>query len=72
MHSTLETLVYNCFMSRIKEKKAFHVVTLIIIWRMRNEVEFKRTSNSASKVIEEVKTLGFLWIKNRSKEASIT
>ncbi|MFS7941688.1 hypothetical protein Hanom_Chr06g00479171 [Helianthus anomalus] len=55
--------------------KAFHAIVLIAswcIWNMRNDVIFKRKEVSLSKVIEDTKTLGFLWVKGRSRDGEIT
>ncbi|XP_022042128.1 uncharacterized protein LOC110944789 [Helianthus annuus] len=58
-----------------KKKKALNAIFLVTvwsIWKARNEVLFRSTQPSVSKVLEEVKALAFLWVKNRSKEASMT
>ncbi|KAJ0511624.1 putative RNA-directed DNA polymerase [Helianthus annuus] len=52
-----------------KKKLVFNAIAQVVIWsvwRMRNEVLFGQASPSVSKVVEEVKSLTFLWIKNRS------
>ncbi|KAJ0558404.1 putative reverse transcriptase zinc-binding domain-containing protein [Helianthus annuus] len=49
----------------------FHIV-IWCIWKTRNEVIFRNSQPNVIKVLEEVKSLGYLWVKNRSRETSIT
>ncbi|KAF5763306.1 hypothetical protein HanXRQr2_Chr15g0678731 [Helianthus annuus] len=42
------------------------------IWKMRNESLFSQKAPSIAKVVEEVKTLGFLRIRNRSRTLTMT
>ncbi|XP_035839068.1 uncharacterized protein LOC118486612 [Helianthus annuus] len=42
------------------------------IWRMRNEVIFRQGSPNTVKVLEEIKAMAYLWVKNRSKEAQFS
>ncbi|MFS7922183.1 hypothetical protein Hanom_Chr03g00245931 [Helianthus anomalus] len=56
-------------------KKALYAIVLVAIWciwRMRNEVTFGQLSPSTTKVLDEVKSMGFLWVKNRSEEVTLT
>ncbi|XP_022027924.1 uncharacterized protein LOC110929112 isoform X1 [Helianthus annuus] len=58
-----------------KKRKAIHAIVLVVIWciwRMRNEIVFNHLQPEFIKVLEEAKSLSYLWIKNRSKVASIT
>ncbi|XP_021984710.1 uncharacterized protein LOC110880495 [Helianthus annuus] len=58
-----------------KRKKATHALVLIVgwcIWKTRNETMYNNGILNVLKVLEEVKSLGFLWVKNRSKEAFLT
>ncbi|KAJ0887458.1 hypothetical protein HanRHA438_Chr09g0391051 [Helianthus annuus] len=59
---------------RGKRKKAIHAIILVIwcIWRRRNESMFRSASPDPIKVLDEVKSMAYLWLKNRLKEASIT
>ncbi|MFS7976006.1 hypothetical protein Hanom_Chr10g00887441 [Helianthus anomalus] len=54
-----------------KRKKALYAVILVgfwCIWKTRNEAVFGQGSPSITKVLDEVKSLAYLWVKNRSKE----
>ncbi|KAJ0442138.1 putative reverse transcriptase zinc-binding domain-containing protein [Helianthus annuus] len=58
-----------------KKRKAIHAIVLVTfwgIWKSRNEVIFRQGSPSIVKVLEEIKAMAFLWVKNRSKEAQLT
>ncbi|XP_035837150.1 uncharacterized protein LOC118485040 [Helianthus annuus] len=58
-----------------KRKKAIHAIVLVTfwgIWRMRNEVTFRQGSPNTVKVLEEIKAMAYLWVKNRSKEAQLS
>ncbi|MFS8005457.1 hypothetical protein Hanom_Chr13g01237551 [Helianthus anomalus] len=50
------------------------IVHIVIwcIWKTRNEVMFNNAQPIMVKVPEEVKSLGFLWVKNRSKEVNFS
>ncbi|KAJ0469888.1 putative reverse transcriptase zinc-binding domain-containing protein [Helianthus annuus] len=55
-----------------KKRKAFHAISLTTIWsiwRTRNEMVYSGRPASIAKVIEEVKTMSFNWIKYRSKSS---
>ncbi|KAJ0836665.1 putative reverse transcriptase zinc-binding domain-containing protein [Helianthus annuus] len=50
-------------------KKAMYVIlttTCWMIWKTRNELIFKGTNSSVSKIIGEVKACSFLWIRSRA------
>ncbi|KAL8217461.1 hypothetical protein R6Q57_020834, partial [Mikania cordata] len=52
------------------KKHLIHAVIIIgvwCIWKTRNEVIFNGSTPSIGRIVEEVKSMGFLWIKNRSK-----
>ncbi|XP_076944940.1 uncharacterized protein LOC143615794 [Bidens hawaiensis] len=54
--------------------KAFHAVCLVTIWciwKKRNDVVKKGGQVHPRSLIEEVKPLGFLWIRNRSKRRGL-
>ncbi|KAJ0471979.1 hypothetical protein HanOQP8_Chr15g0561131 [Helianthus annuus] len=58
-----------------KKKKVLNVVFITVfrsIWKMRNESLFSQKAPSIAKVVEEVKTLGFLRIRNRSRTLTMT
>ncbi|XP_076930898.1 uncharacterized protein LOC143595865 [Bidens hawaiensis] len=52
-----------------RKAKAFHavcMVTLWCLWKVRNDMVFGGLKISARSVVDEVKALSFLWVKNRS------
>ncbi|KAL8232773.1 hypothetical protein R6Q57_002551, partial [Mikania cordata] len=56
-----------------KWKKMVHAVcvtTLWCIWRHRNKIVFKSQSSSNNNLLEEIRTLSFLWVKKRAKLGS--
>ncbi|KAJ0477029.1 putative RNA-directed DNA polymerase [Helianthus annuus] len=55
--------------SRMK-RKALHAVVLVSIWclwKARNELVFRQTNPNTIKLLEEIKAMAFLWVKNRAK-----
>ncbi|KAJ0880809.1 hypothetical protein HanRHA438_Chr10g0467401 [Helianthus annuus] len=44
----------------------------IVMWRSRNEAGFGVKTPSVSKVLDEVKMLSFLWIKNRARRVTFS
>ncbi|XP_022007604.1 uncharacterized protein LOC110906841 [Helianthus annuus] len=58
-----------------KMKKALHAVTLVTIWsiwKTRNDAVFHQKAPNWVKNLDEIKALAYLWVKNRSKLASLT
>ncbi|XP_022003010.1 uncharacterized protein LOC110900427 [Helianthus annuus] len=58
-----------------KRKKTLQAISHIAIWsirKTRNEVMFNNAQPNVIKVLEEVKSLGFLWVKNRSRELDLS
>ncbi|KAJ0899134.1 putative reverse transcriptase zinc-binding domain-containing protein [Helianthus annuus] len=58
-----------------KKKKALHAVILVTfwcLWKMRNEAVFKQASPNTTKIMDEIKTMAYLWVKNRSKMVELT
>ncbi|XP_021986989.1 uncharacterized protein LOC110883581 [Helianthus annuus] len=58
-----------------KKKKALHAVVLVTfwsLWKMRNETVFRQASPCTTKILDEIKALAYLWVKNRSKMAELT
>ncbi|XP_021995860.1 uncharacterized protein LOC110893046 [Helianthus annuus] len=58
-----------------KKKKAIHAVVLVTfwsIWKMRNDAVFRQRIPNAMKMLDEIKSMAYLWVKNRSKEATLT
>ncbi|KAJ0900727.1 putative reverse transcriptase zinc-binding domain-containing protein [Helianthus annuus] len=52
-----------------KKKKVLNAIVQVVIWcvwKVRNEVIFGQVAPSISSVVEESKSMAFLWIKNRS------
>ncbi|XP_076952132.1 uncharacterized protein LOC143625763 [Bidens hawaiensis] len=69
----LELHKYTFFPKR--KAKAFYVVcltTIWCIWRARNVLVFEGKSVSLNNVMGEIKTLSFLWVKNRGKHLDLT
>ncbi|XP_076894468.1 uncharacterized protein LOC143546762 [Bidens hawaiensis] len=69
----LDLFKYSGFTS--SKKKAFHAVCLITmwsIWKLRNDVVFNGKPSQLARVVGEIKSLSFLWIKNRSKKLNIS
>ncbi|MFS7907616.1 putative reverse transcriptase zinc-binding domain-containing protein [Helianthus anomalus] len=58
-----------------RRKKVLNAITQVVVWsvwrvwRMRNEVIFNHASPSVVKVVEEIKTMAYLWIKNRMRSS---
>ncbi|XP_022018936.1 uncharacterized protein LOC110918968 [Helianthus annuus] len=58
-----------------KRKKTLYAIILVAIWsiwKMRNEVTFGQAIPNTTKVLDEVKSMAFLWVKNRSKEVTLS
>ncbi|XP_035840224.1 uncharacterized protein LOC118487459 [Helianthus annuus] len=56
-----------------RKKKLINAIFQVVIWsiwRLRNEVIFRQVEPTMSRVIEESKSMSFLWIKNRLKSAN--
>jgi len=56
--------------SKSKEKKKIIQAIILIacwsLWKARNEKIFENKSINISNLLQEIKSLGYLWIKNRS------
>ncbi|KAJ0510483.1 putative reverse transcriptase zinc-binding domain-containing protein [Helianthus annuus] len=58
-----------------KRRKAIHAIILVAfwsIWKMRNDVVFRQAVPNSTRTLDEIKSMAFLWVKNRSKAASLT
>ncbi|XP_022040199.1 uncharacterized protein LOC110942742 [Helianthus annuus] len=58
-----------------KKRKALHAVVLVTfwcIWKMRNDVVFRQSSPNAMKMLDKIKSMAYLWVNHRSKEAALT
>ncbi|KAL8253657.1 hypothetical protein R6Q59_031878 [Mikania micrantha] len=58
-----------------RKKKLIHAViltTIWCIWKTRNEAIFKGKRSSLHGLLEEIKSLSFLWTRNRLGTRSIT
>ncbi|XP_076936225.1 uncharacterized protein LOC143603273 [Bidens hawaiensis] len=56
------------------EKEAFHGIVIIVCWRVwkaRNEKVFEGKDIKIEDIIGDIKSLGFLWFKYRSKNRSL-
>ncbi|KAJ0568314.1 putative RNA-directed DNA polymerase [Helianthus annuus] len=74
MFSLKDVLDIRYAVSGSKRKKkiinAIFQVVIWSIWRLRNEVIFRQVDPNMSRVIEETKSMSYLWIKNRQKASS--
>ncbi|XP_022020079.1 uncharacterized protein LOC110920155 [Helianthus annuus] len=73
--SLKDLLEYHNLQGSAKKKKALYAVSLVYlwsVWRMRNNMVFNQGQVSVQKVVEEIKNMSFLWVKNRSKEVGLT
>ncbi|XP_022020167.1 uncharacterized protein LOC110920252 [Helianthus annuus] len=57
---------------KIKALYAVILVTLWNIWKSRNEAVFQQKIPNTTKILDEIKALAYLWVKNRSKLVSLT
>ncbi|XP_035831833.1 uncharacterized protein LOC118480935 [Helianthus annuus] len=58
-----------------KWQKAYYTViltTIWSIWKCRNEVIFNQKELKTERLIEEIRTLSYLWVRNRSKSLGLT
>ncbi|XP_022030992.1 uncharacterized protein LOC110931930 [Helianthus annuus] len=58
-----------------KKKKAIYAIVLVTIWsiwKMRNDVVFRQSVPNAMKMLDGIKSLAYLWVKNHSKELWLT
>ncbi|KAJ0508329.1 hypothetical protein HanIR_Chr11g0515981 [Helianthus annuus] len=67
-----DILDLHCYTSGTKKKKkVIYAIVLVVIWciwKIGNNVVFNQVNPEITKVVEEAKSLSFLWVKNRSKE----
>ncbi|XP_022039937.1 uncharacterized protein LOC110942467 [Helianthus annuus] len=58
-----------------RRKKVIHAVILVAfwsIWKIRNDVVFRQAVPNFTRTLDEIKSMAYLWIKNRSKVAALT
>ncbi|KAJ0535080.1 putative RNA-directed DNA polymerase [Helianthus annuus] len=58
-----------------RKRKVIHAVILVAfwsIWKSRNDAVFRQEVPNVSKSMEEIKSLAFLWVKNRSKVGALS
>ncbi|XP_022007790.1 uncharacterized protein LOC110907064 [Helianthus annuus] len=58
-----------------KKWKAVHAIVLVTfwcLWKMRNESVHRQGVPNVTRIVDEVKAMAFLWVKNRSKLAALT
>ncbi|KAJ0507913.1 putative RNA-directed DNA polymerase [Helianthus annuus] len=57
--------------SKRRKKMIYAIIQVVIwsIWRLRNEVVFNNGNPSVAKVVEESKSMSYLWIKNRMRSS---
>ncbi|XP_022003660.1 uncharacterized protein LOC110901119 [Helianthus annuus] len=68
------TLHETCSGSSTK-KKVIHAVILVTIWslwKLRNESVFRHSLPHTTKILDEIKAMAYLWVKNRAKTVSLT
>ncbi|KAJ0508307.1 putative reverse transcriptase zinc-binding domain-containing protein [Helianthus annuus] len=62
--------MHNCIRNGQVKQKLVQCVVKIgcwLIWKHRNEVVFKSARVNIGSILDDLRTTGFLWIKNRSK-----
>ncbi|XP_076927157.1 uncharacterized protein LOC143590618 [Bidens hawaiensis] len=65
---------YNSVGLGNREKEAFHGIVVIACWRLwkaRNDKKFEGKEVKIEEIIGDIKSLGFLWYKHRSKYKTI-
>ncbi|XP_022041740.1 uncharacterized protein LOC110944385 [Helianthus annuus] len=58
-----------------KKRKIIHAVVLVAvwsIWKLRNEIVFRNGVPNTTKTLDEIKSMAYLWIKNRAKMVSMS
>ncbi|XP_022032887.1 uncharacterized protein LOC110933996 [Helianthus annuus] len=58
-----------------KWKKAVYTITqtgIWCIWKARNDLTFNGKSANVDRLVEEIKIMSFLWLKNRTKIGALT
>ncbi|KAF5790976.1 putative RNA-directed DNA polymerase [Helianthus annuus] len=58
-----------------KRRKAVHAIVMVAIWsiwKIRNDVVFRQVSPIFTKALDEIKSMAYLWIKNRSKVVTLS
>ncbi|KAJ0471319.1 putative RNA-directed DNA polymerase [Helianthus annuus] len=58
-----------------KRRKVIHAVVLVAfwcLWKTRNDVVFRNGIPNFTRTLDEIKSMAFLWIKNRSKVSSLS
>ncbi|XP_071713701.1 uncharacterized protein [Rutidosis leptorrhynchoides] len=77
LSSTLEEMIKcSCIATKNSRKKkvwqAIVWVTCYLIWKSRNLKVFKKDGWATSKIISEIQVKSFEWIKNRSRNSSMS
>ncbi|MFS7999333.1 putative RNA-directed DNA polymerase [Helianthus anomalus] len=57
------------------KKKGIHALVLVTIWslwKLRNDSVFNNSVPHTTKILDEIKAMSFLWVKNRAKMVSLT
>ncbi|XP_021995933.1 uncharacterized protein LOC110893121 [Helianthus annuus] len=58
-----------------RKRKTIQAIVLVAfwsIWKVRNEVVFRQAVPNFTRTLDEIKSMAYLWIKNRSKAVSLT
>ncbi|XP_076883544.1 uncharacterized protein LOC143532362 [Bidens hawaiensis] len=61
--------IHKSAMSGQRQRETLYAVVLTTfwsVWRARNEVVFNHKEPSVQAIVEEVKVMSFLWIRNRA------
>ncbi|KAJ0921865.1 putative reverse transcriptase zinc-binding domain-containing protein [Helianthus annuus] len=61
--------------SNSTKKKVIHAVILTTIWslwKLRNDSVFNNSVPHTTKILDEIKAMAFLWVRNRAKMVSMT
>lgn len=69
LFSAKDLIFYHIYIKGSNSRKeiiqSIILVACWVIWKSRNDMVFNGLKTNASKMLKEVKSLGFLWIKNR-------
>ncbi|KAJ0503263.1 putative RNA-directed DNA polymerase [Helianthus annuus] len=70
-----DLLILHDLSSGLRKKKAIHAVVLVAfwcIWKLRNEIVFRQAAPNLIRTLDEIKSVAYLWIKNRAKAPTLT
>ncbi|XP_022024524.1 uncharacterized protein LOC110924846 [Helianthus annuus] len=70
-----DLLTLHGLSSGSRRKKVIHAIVLVVlwcIWKTRNDIVFRNVVPNYARTLDEIKSMAFLWIKNRSKANSLS